>query len=110
MCDAKSRWTSVRVARWLQARYSFEVVLGPAHEVDEDVLERRLRCLPCKIRPIPVGRDRGIERRLLAPAHVQAAAERRDRIDARASAQLLGNLGQLLDIARRDRVGDEMRG
>ena len=86
-----------------------EIVLGPAHEVDENVLERGFRSRPDEVRPRAIGRNRRLECRLLTPAHVQAGAERRDHVDAGTAAQLLAKLGQPFTIARADRVGDEMR-
>src|SRR5271166_3514545 len=46
---------------------SLIVVFGLAHEVDEDILERRRRAKPHQTRPVAEGRDRRLERRLVAP-------------------------------------------
>src|SRR5262249_39013218 len=98
-----------RAPRSWERAWSLEIVLGPAHEVNEDVLERGIRARPDEIRPIAVGRNRSLERRLVAPAHMQAGAEGRDHVDARTLAQLLGKLCQPLAIARAHRIGVEMR-
>ena len=51
------------IDRWV----SLIVVFGLAHEIDEDVLERRPGAKPHQTRPVAEGRDRRLERRLVAP-------------------------------------------
>src|SRR5208337_3124935 len=59
---------------------SLIVVLGVAHEVDEDVLERRRGTQPHQVRPVAEGCNRRFERSFVAPRYVQAVAEGRDHV------------------------------
>src|SRR6476646_7384029 len=77
---------------------SLVVILGPLHEIDEDVLERGLRALKRQTRPLAIGSDRHIERGRIAPGDVQAGAERRDHVDAAHASKLFGKRRQALPV------------
>src|SRR5213075_2962099 len=57
---------------------SLDVVLGALHEVDEDVLEPRLRPAPLQLGVIPELRYRLCQFGVVLPGDVQRVAERRD--------------------------------
>src|SRR5262249_51113002 len=99
---------SVRAARSSGLTCSLEIVLGPAHEVDEDVLERRFRSGPDQAWRSAIRPNSRLKHRLIPPAYVQGGAERRHCVDAWTSAQLLGQIRERLAIARAHRVSDEM--
>src|SRR5690242_18601303 len=61
---------------------SLEIIPGPAHQIDKDVLERRLRTLPFEVLAFPIGRNRRLELIGIAPGHVRPGAERRHLVDA----------------------------
>src|SRR4051812_35309967 len=83
-------------------KLSLEVILGPTHQVDEDILERWLAMLPTPSFLVAIGRDAGFQRGFVAAGDMKTGAERRHHVDAGLAGQFRG---ETIEIVARDRVG-----
>src|SRR6266576_1793667 len=89
--DTRSRlsWMNSLTAITLMGRPSLEIVLRAVHQFDEHVFERRRGVLPVQSALLTPGRDRRLQRRLVAAGDVQAGAERRNHVDAGLARELI---------------------
>src|SRR4029078_1337506 len=91
-------------------RGSLKIVPGPAHQIDEDVLERWLRKLPFEVLALPITGDRRFQLVGIAAGHMQAGAEWSHHVDARLGVEFFSKRVEPLASASTDDVGRQVRG